>query len=101
MTDLPPNTTPKVGVSRRVDYPGIPRWVKIPGIVVAGLVLLAVVLMLTGIGGPHGPGRHLPSADAAGRTSPPAPVEEPTTSGVGDPTPGVRPGSQPPPSGGD
>lgn len=101
MTDLPPNSTPDAGVSRRIDYPGIPRWVKIAGIVVASLVLLALVVVITGIGGPHGPGRHLPSADAAGRTSPSIPVEEPTTPGLGNPaTSGVGSGGQPPPSGG-
>ncbi len=39
--------------------PGMPRWVKIGAIVVGLLVLLFVVLQLTGIGGEHGPGRHM------------------------------------------
>lgn len=39
--------------------PGMPRWVKIAGIVVLALVLLLLVLRLTGVGGDHGPGRHL------------------------------------------
>lgn len=102
MTDLPPNSTRAAGVVRRIDYPGMPRWVKISAIVVSGAVLLAVVVMLTGVGGPHGPQRHLPSADAAGTASSSAGAEAPATSGVGDPaTPGGRLGSQPPPSGGD
>jgi len=37
---------------------GMPRWVKVFGIVVVALVLLFVVANLTGIGGNHGPGRH-------------------------------------------
>ena len=37
---------------------GMPRWVKVFGIIVIVLVLLAVVVLLTG-GGGHGPGRHL------------------------------------------
>jgi hypothetical protein len=36
--------------------PGVPRWVKVSGIVVAILVLALVAVML--IGGDHGPGRH-------------------------------------------
>jgi hypothetical protein len=39
--------------------PGMPRWVKISGIVVGVLILLFLVLRLTGIGGDHGPGRHM------------------------------------------
>lgn len=42
-------------------HAGVPRWVKVFGLVVIGLVVLAVVLMLVN-GGEHGPGRHLPSA---------------------------------------
>ena len=37
---------------------GVPRWVKVLGIVVAVVVLLVVVVMLTGVGGEHGPWRH-------------------------------------------
>ena len=42
--------------------PGTPRWVKVFGIVVLVLVLLVVVMMATGVGGKHGPGRHMPAA---------------------------------------
>ncbi len=52
------------------DYPGMPRWVKISGAVVAILVLLIAVVVATGVGGPHGPGRHLQSGDAAGDLPP-------------------------------
>ncbi|WP_156528663.1 hypothetical protein [Sinorhizobium glycinis] len=44
-------------------YPGMPGWVKISGTILGVLILLAVILMVTGIGGPHGPGRHLSPAD--------------------------------------
>jgi hypothetical protein len=37
---------------------GMPRWVKVSGIVVVILVLLVVVLALTGALGEHGPGMH-------------------------------------------
>lgn len=39
--------------------PATPRWVKAFAIVAAILVVLLLVMVLTGIGGPHGPGRHL------------------------------------------
>nr|WP_225169732.1 hypothetical protein [Ensifer sp. IC4062] len=41
------------------DYPGMPRWVKISGLVVALLILLAAMIVVIDIGGPHGPGRHM------------------------------------------
>ncbi|WP_032998319.1 hypothetical protein [Rhizobium leguminosarum] len=44
-------------------YPGMPRWVKISGAVLTMAILLAAVLMVSGIGGQHGPGRHLPLGD--------------------------------------
>ena len=39
-------------------YPGMPRWVKVTGIVVLGLLVVAIVAALA-LGGEHGPGRHL------------------------------------------
>ena len=53
MADLPPYSTP--------------RWVKIVGIIALVVVLLVAILMLTGVGGDHGPGRHMPSGDAGDR----------------------------------
>ena len=55
MADLPPD-------------PGIPRWVKVAGIIVIVLVLVAAIIMVTGIGGQHGPGRHIPSGAPGGHT---------------------------------
>jgi hypothetical protein len=52
MADLPPYSTP--------------RWVKIVGIIALVLVLLVGIMLLTGIGGDHGPGRHMPSGGAGG-----------------------------------
>ena len=46
---------------------GTPRWVKVLGIVALVLVVLVAVLLVTGRGGGHGPGRHAPSSD----TTPP------------------------------
>ena len=56
MADLPPYSAP--------------RWVKIVGIIVIILVLLVGTLMFAGVGGPHGPRRHLPSDGAGGHTPP-------------------------------
>ncbi|HXF61049.1 MAG TPA: hypothetical protein VNK95_05495 [Caldilineaceae bacterium] len=52
MADLSPYTTP--------------RWVKIFAIMAIVLVLLVLFLLFTGIGGDHGPRRHLPAGDAGG-----------------------------------
>ena len=38
--------------------PGVPGWVKALGIALVALVLVMPVVMVTGIGGEHGPGRH-------------------------------------------
>ena len=43
-------------------YPGAPRWVKTTGIIAIVVVLLVVAALFAGVGGPHGPGRHLPSS---------------------------------------
>jgi hypothetical protein len=50
---------------------GIPRWVKVFGIVVLAILVLVVGMLLTG----HGPGRHLSSAERG--PSPLASVTEP------------------------
>jgi hypothetical protein len=51
-------------------YPGMPRWVKISGIIVGVMILLAAILIFFGIGGPHGPGRHPSPADIGSQRSP-------------------------------
>lgn len=56
------------------DRGGIPRWVKVTGIVVAVLALLIVVAKLTGLDAGHGPSRH---GDGAGGHRPPAGVHLP------------------------
>jgi hypothetical protein len=53
-----------------LPYPGTPRWVKVSGIIGGVLLLLVVILLLTGVGGPHGPGRHVPSGESGGETPP-------------------------------
>ena len=68
MADMPPYSTP--------------RWVKIVGIIALVLVLLVGIMLLTGVGGDHGPGRHMPSG-GAGDTPPPIVTVDPTPSGGG------------------
>ena len=51
----------EVGTSR-ARPPGLPRWVKVFGIIALVLILLVVILHLTGnsLGGPMGHGMQLP-----------------------------------------
>jgi hypothetical protein len=44
----------------RESIRGLPRWVKVSGLVALLLALLVVVMLL--IGGGHGPGRHVGAA---------------------------------------
>lgn len=39
---------------------GAPTWVKISGAIVLAVVVLVAIVMATGLGGTHGPGRHVP-----------------------------------------
>lgn len=48
---------------------GMPRWVKVSGIVVIVVVLLFLVMQLLGVGGEHGPSRHALSADVGSPSS--------------------------------
>jgi hypothetical protein len=57
MADQPrsPDTTDDTGKGPgRGPIIGTPRWVKVFGIIAAGLVVLVIIMLLTG----HGPGRH-------------------------------------------
>lgn len=38
--------------------PRVPRWVKALAVIAGVLALLVLILVLTGLGGEHGPGRH-------------------------------------------
>ncbi|MGH7476803.1 MAG: hypothetical protein ACRELD_10970 [Longimicrobiales bacterium] len=62
-------------------YPGAPRWVKVFGTIVLVLVLLFVMMKVAGIGGRHGPGRHLQSGDVGGQTAPSSVTDEQAPSG--------------------
>lgn len=50
----------------RNPTPGMPRWVRTFGIVAIVLGALVIIVIATGIGGNHGPGRHLPPRGASG-----------------------------------
>ena len=58
MIEQPPNVEHQSDTGRGAP-PGMPRWVKIAAMTVGVLILLFVILRLTGIGGEHGPGRHM------------------------------------------
>jgi hypothetical protein len=47
---------------------GMPQWVKISLVVVGLLIALFVVLQLAGVGGDHGPGRHMGLNDTPAST---------------------------------
>jgi hypothetical protein len=49
--------------------PGMPRWVKVSGIIVVALILIFAVLHLSGA---HGPGSHMPSGDQMNQMMPSA-----------------------------
>jgi hypothetical protein len=69
--------------SRYDDTGGIPRWVKVVGIVAVVVALLVVVLMLTSGMGGHGPQRH----GGTGGATPPSNVT--ATAGVAGHTPPI------------
>jgi hypothetical protein len=68
-------TEEEMPMTEQPSYPGIPRWVKVSGIVVIVLILLVAVVFAFDIGGKHGPeqfgpGQHAPSGDAGSGTAP-------------------------------
>lgn len=60
----------------------MPRWVKVSLIIVAVLVLAFVLLRITGVGGQHGPGRHMGPGGGAGQTSDSSVTEHRPPAGV-------------------
>jgi hypothetical protein len=45
-----------------------PSWVKVCGVIAIVLALFMLFVVVTGLGGPHRPGRHMPSGDTGGGT---------------------------------
>jgi hypothetical protein len=74
MADPPANGGTDVGPDRE-STTGTPRWVKVFGVLATVVVLLFVILILTGRGGGHGPGRHT-SGGADGHTPPSSVTEQ-------------------------
>jgi hypothetical protein len=66
-----------------------PRWVKVSMIIVTVLVLTVAALLIAGVGGDHGPRRHLPGG--GGDSTPTPAVTEP---GGHKPPPGMDHGVQ-------
>jgi hypothetical protein len=93
----PPNSGDDSDPGPASGSTGTPRWVKVFGLVAVILVLLVAVMVVAG----HGPGDHMPSADAGRETPPSDGGDHPRRSGgdLGDhtPAPGIREhgGSQP------
>jgi hypothetical protein len=52
--------------NKAAETAGTPRWVKVFGIITLVVIMLAVVLLVTGRGGPHSPRRHI----SPGETTP-------------------------------
>ena len=55
MADRSPTPDPVEAPER---YPGTPGWVKVLGIIAILLLVLVAFILVTGLGGPHGPQRH-------------------------------------------
>jgi hypothetical protein len=67
MADFPPDATSQEETGRP---PGTPRWVIAFGIIAIVVVVLIGFILVTGLGGPHGPQRHAPSGYASGHAPP-------------------------------
>jgi hypothetical protein len=88
MADLPPypDESGDTGVGLgRSSTSGIPRWVRVFGIIALVLVLLFVISLLAGVR--HGPGLHTPSGDAGGHTPSSSVTYHRPPGGLGDHTP--------------
>lgn len=65
MSKLPKSNNDAGAKPTEDRLPSTPRWVKVAVSIALALVLLFVILKLTGIGGNHGPGRHIPGIEPA------------------------------------
>ncbi|MBA2532153.1 MAG: hypothetical protein H0V23_08615 [Nocardioidaceae bacterium] len=71
-----PGTNPDTGIdTNRGAPPGVPRWVKVAGVIVAILILALVVIMFIGAGD-HGPSRHATGAQPTAQIEQKAPGDE-------------------------
>jgi hypothetical protein len=67
MADQPPDRDPARIPDR---YPGTPGWVKALGVIAVIVLVLIAFILVTGLGGPHGPQRHGGNAPTAAVTQP-------------------------------
>jgi hypothetical protein len=63
------DTSDDIGVEYDRDPAGVPRWVKVTGLVLIVLALLVAVVLVVG-GGGHGPRRHAPPGGGSDGTPP-------------------------------
>ncbi|MEH1130754.1 hypothetical protein [Micromonospora sp. CPCC 206061] len=61
---------PADALRRSESAAGMPRWVKVVGIIAIVVAVLVLVMLLTGLGGEHGPGRHSAAGAEHGRQLP-------------------------------
>lgn len=62
MAHRPPDPDPSSTSDR---YPGTPGWLKALSVIAVVVVLLIAFILVSGLGGPHGPQRHGASAPMA------------------------------------
>lgn len=84
MTETDPTKSPATASEPSARPPGMPRWVKVTGLVILVLVAILVVSKVAGV--EHGPGRHSGS-DRPGQTQPAG------SGGHTGPPPGITHGS--------
>ena len=53
-----------------LEKTGVPRWVRIFAIAAAALFVLVVIVLVTGLGGSHGPWRHMPFGTTSDEAAP-------------------------------
>ena len=59
------------GARKAAERPHVtPRWVKVLGLSAVVLVVFAGIAMMTGIGGTHGPWRHMSPSQTQGTVTP-------------------------------
>lgn len=53
-----------------LEKTGAPRWVRMFAIAAAALLVLVVIVLVTGLGGSHGPWRHMTSGTTSDEPAP-------------------------------
>lgn len=58
-----PDFESRTSVAASSTAPVTPRWVKVSLIIALIMAIGIAIVLATGLGGPHGPRRHIPSGD--------------------------------------